>query len=853
MAWTASGLQHQREEDPHMAVVVILGLAIGLQVITALVVHRLIQVTRRSWGWVALAAVVVLLTGWRCIIILSGVFASVPTQPDLATEGLVLLISICLVSGLAGIASLVLSIQRAQQSARQTVEAALRAQQEAYETIFHAVPAEIRFKDTENRLVRVNRTAAEAEGYTVADLEGKSLWQHYPAEIAAQEYTSDQEVIKTGQPKRGVLTLQPTASGALRWVQADKLPYRDRDGNITGIIECALDITERKQAEEALSMRIEQMRSVHTIAEEITRELDFSTLLQLIVRRAADLLGAPRSVLYLWDEVTQTLCPQAWCNAGEWLRDLRLRLGEGIAGTVAQQREGLLVNDAQDSPYAYPVFVEQYGPASTMAEPLLYRDRLIGVLVVTHVDPGRFFLMPDREPLAVLAAQATIAIENARLFQESIQRQAWLTTILEINKRIATNEDMASLLAQIADEAAHLLHADGSVLRILQDDRLVAVGSTPSGPSITDALEVRLGEGVVGRTALENRVFMVTDVQTHPDMTPCQKQRAAEVGINSLLSVPVPGRRHHVMGVLSISSKSHRVFTDDETMILSAYAEQAAIAIEHARLLGTEESRTIMSERTNALLRNEIAERQRIEEEREQLITELESRTAEMERFTYTVSHDLKSPLITIQGFLGLLEKDAMAGDTERMETDIGYIRAAAATMQRLLNELLELSRIGRVINPLTEIALSELAQEAVTLVSGQITARGVQVQIAPDLPVVTGDRPRLLEVFQNLLDNAVKFMGSQPQPYINIGMRQEGEEPVYYVQDNGIGIAPRYHEKVFGLFERLDVASDGTGIGLTLVKRIIEVHGGRVWVESAGEGQGSTFCFTLPCPDTSG
>jgi signal transduction histidine kinase len=460
--------------------------------------------------------------------------------------------------------------------------------------------------------------------------------------------------------------------------------------------------------------------------------------------------------------------------------------------------------------------------------------------------------MPDREPLAVLAAQATIAIENARLFQESIQRQAWLANILEINKRIATNEDMASLLAQIADEAALLLHADGSILRILQNDRLVAVGATPFGPSITDAPEVRLGEGVIGRTALENRVFMVTDVQAHPDMTPCQKQRAAEVGINSLLSVPVPGR-HHVMGVLAISSKHHRVFTDDETMILSAYAEQAAIAIEHARLLGTEESRTIMSERTNALLRDEIAERQRIEEEREQLITELESRTAEMERFTYTVSHDLKSPLITIQGFLGLLEKDAMAGDTDRMETDITYIRAAAATMQRLLNELLELSRIGRVINPLTEIALSDLAQEAVTLVSGQITARGVQVHLAPDLPVVIGDRARLLEVFQNLLDNAVKFMGAQSQPCINIGMRQEGEEPVYYVQDNGIGIAPRYHEKVFGLFERLDIASDGTGIGLTLVKRIIEVHGGRVWVESAGEGQGSTFCFTLPGQDTGG
>jgi signal transduction histidine kinase len=345
---------------------------------------------------------------------------------------------------------------------------------------------------------------------------------------------------------------------------------------------------------------------------------------------------------------------------------------------------------------------------------------------------------------------------------------------------------------------------------------------------------------------------MVPDVQAHPDITPFRKQRAAEAGINAMLCVPVCGRQH-VLGVLAITSKQLRVFTDDETMVLSAYAEQVAIAIEHARLLAAEEERREVSERTNASLRNEIAERQRIEAERERLIIELQARSAEMERFTYTVSHDLKSPLITIQGFLGLLEKDAMAGDIERMRTDITYIQAAAATMQRLLNELLELSRIGRVVNPLTAVALSDLCQEAVTLVAGQITARGVQVHIAPDLPVVIGDRTRLLEVLQNLLDNAVKFMGSQPQPCIHVGVRREGEETVCYVRDNGIGIEPRYHEKIFGLFERLDAASGGTGIGLPLVKRIIEVHGGRIWVESIGQGQGSTFCFTLPAQGTTG
>ena len=462
-----------------------------------------------------------------------------------------------------------------------------------------------------------------------------------------------------------------------------------------------------------------------------------------------------------------------------------------------------------------------------------------------HTEPGQYFTPQDCEPLAVLATQATIAIENAHLFEDSTRRQARLATILDMNKRIAAHEDMASLLAQIAEEAKRLIGADGAILRLLRGDQLVAVGATPYGPTAAEAPEMRLGEGIAGRAALENQGFMVPDVQAHPDIAPFRKQRAAEAGVNAMLCVPFCGR-HQVLGVLSITSTQRRVFTDDEALVLSAYAEQVAIAIEHARLLAAEEERTAVLERTNLILRDEITERQRIEAERERLLAEQEARNAEMERFTYTVSHDLKSPLITIRGFLGLLEQDVIRGNVERMQTDITYIHTAAATMQRLLDELLELSRIGRVVHPLTEIPLSALAHEAVTLVGGQIAARGVQVHIAPDLPVVVGDRPRLLEVLQNLVDNAVKFMGTQTTPRIEIGCRQEEKATVYYVRDNGVGIDPRYHAKVFGLFERLEPGGDGTGIGLALVKRIIEVHGGRIWVESAGRGCGSTFCFTL-------
>ena len=225
----------------------------------------------------------------------------------------------------------------------------------------------------------------------------------------------------------------------------------------------------------------------------------------------------------------------------------------------------------------------------------------------------------------------------------------------------------------------------------------------------------------------------------------------------------------------------------------------------------------------------------------------LEARATEMERFAYTVSHDLKSPLMTIQGFLGFLRKDLEAGREERIERSIATIDKVARQMGLLLDELLELSHLGQTISRSERVSLAELAREAVDLVAGQIAEREVEIVIHDDLPVVRGDRRRLLQVLQNLLDNAVKFMGSQPRPRIEIGGSREKTRSLCSVRDNGIGIAPEAQEKVFGLFDRLDPATEGTGIGLALVDRIVRLHGGRVHVESDGAGEGSTFTFSIP------
>ena len=245
-------------------------------------------------------------------------------------------------------------------------------------------------------------------------------------------------------------------------------------------------------------------------------------------------------------------------------------------------------------------------------------------------------------------------------------------------------------------------------------------------------------------------------------------------------------------------------------------------------------------------LRSEISFRKKIEAHREALIQELEANNAELERFTYTVSHDLRSPLVTIKGFLGVLEKDIRENNTDKLDSTIQRIANAADKMEAMLSELLELSRIGRALNTLVRVPILEITQEAIELLDSRIS-ENITIKISDDLPIVYADRIRLREVMQNLIDNAIKYSSSQPNPIIEIGSKQLGNEQFIFVKDNGIGVAPQYQEKIFGLFEKLDPTTEGTGIGLALVKRIIEWHGGKIWLESAGEGKGAAFYFTIP------
>ena len=227
--------------------------------------------------------------------------------------------------------------------------------------------------------------------------------------------------------------------------------------------------------------------------------------------------------------------------------------------------------------------------------------------------------------------------------------------------------------------------------------------------------------------------------------------------------------------------------------------------------------------------------------------SELERQNAELERFTYSVSHDLRAPLVTIKGFIGLLLKDIESGKGEAIQSDVKQISHATDNMATQLDELLELSRVGRLVNPPVEIDLNEMAASVVALFSDSIAKADVDVKIDQAMPAAYGDAGRIFEVFQNLVGNAIKFAKSEDASVVEIGAEEFAGQVVCHVRDNGVGIQPEYLERVFNLFERLNPRVEGTGIGLALAKRIVEFHNGEIWAESEGPGRGSTFWFSLP------
>ncbi len=251
-----------------------------------------------------------------------------------------------------------------------------------------------------------------------------------------------------------------------------------------------------------------------------------------------------------------------------------------------------------------------------------------------------------------------------------------------------------------------------------------------------------------------------------------------------------------------------------------------------------------------AILRD-VTERKRVAAEREDMLADLTSKNAELERFTYAVSHDLKAPLATVRGLVYLFLKEAAHANGEQFRSYGGRLSQAVDTMARMIDDLLELSQIGHQSVALNEVSLNAVVRDVLDLLEGRISNAGTEMDLVDTLPSVYGDRVLLLTIFQNLIDNAVKFSASKSQPRVHINGWSDGDKVHCRVTDNGVGIPEHEQKRVFELFQRLDHEASGTGVGLASVRRAVEVLGGEIWIEPTDQGEGSTFCVTLPAVAT--
>jgi PAS domain S-box-containing protein len=513
--------------------------------------------------------------------------------------------------------------------------------------------------------------------------------------------------------------------------------------------------------------RRRQVEAVRAIGAEITQELALSTLLELIVRRAMELTGTVSGTIYLWDEAAKVLVPRVWEGLGEWMKDVRFRLGEGVPGTVAERREGIIVNEYRTSPYARPIFLECTQIMALAAEPLLYRDRLVGVINLNREEPGRPFGEEDRQILTLFGAQAAIAIENARLLEKVEAQRAHL--------------------AQLFDSALDAI--------VIADVRGNIVSWNKAAQHIFDYRP----EEVVGKSLA--------------------------------LLIPERYREAHESSLRRMGStgEPHLIRKTMEAHALQKGGREIPVELSLVTL------KTVEGTYYSSFIRDITARKQA-----EQMKAD----------FVSFATHQLRTPLAGIKWMLELA-----AQDPEMVAETRSYIQDAQASNERLIglvNDLLAASRLerGKLTVAPEEVRLEELTRSVLHDLAPVIAEKRhrVAVEAAGGVSPAWADPQLLRQVVLNLLSNAVKYtpLGGE----IAIRTQQEGTAVCWVIQDNGIGIPKEAQRHLFEKFYRAEnvqkMETEGTGLGLYLVRLIVEQCGGSVCCESE-EGKGSTFFLTLP------
>ena len=470
---------------------------------------------------------------------------------------------------------------------RKRAEEALRQSEERYRDLVEHSEDLIFTHDPNGTLLSANRALVRHLGYGRAEeLVGRrfsdflasdvlSLFDTYLDTLLKERYVQGLMKILTRDGKERILEYR----NSLR-----------TEGVATPIARgIAHDVTERVQAERALAKRTERLHALRADTLEIARELDLTTLLGLITRRAAELVGAMSGSIYLWDETAKVLSVPVWYSLGEWTRGKSLRLGEELAGTVAVRREGMIVNDYQASPYVSSLFLERTGFTAAIAEPLLYHDRLLGVLMINNEGTWQQFTEEDRSLLSLFAAEAAIAIENARLYSALADSKQQLEKLYSLGVAMQEHRTLQAALDLILKGAQTVLGFDRMNVLLVDADRtqLHAVASLGTDEPLEEIL-VPLGPdgGGIAQAFLERKDIVWEGVGPVPEEWRLAPPYSEIKALRSRCFVIVPlVVRGIAIGVLGADNKfSQRRISTETIHLLKTFAAQAAITIDDARL-----------------------------------------------------------------------------------------------------------------------------------------------------------------------------------------------------------------------------------------------------------------------------
>ena len=501
-----------------------------------------------------------------------------------------------------------------------------------------------------------------------------------------------------------------------------------------------------------------------------------------------------------------------------------------------RQCEAHIIADTEtqsDVPEAVRRMAQARGWRSNLAVPLRRAGTAIGALSVSRRDASGF--TPDEVALLqTFADQAVIAIENVRLFKELQARTAaltrsveQLTALAEVGRAVSSTLDLATVLTTIVSRAVQLSGLDGGVVFEYDDatEEFVQRAMTETGDALAEArraTRIRRGEGVLGRTAITLEPVQVADIALPGAYEGRLREILIDSGIRAVLAVPMV-REGHLIGCLGVTRNRPGEFPAETIELLRTFATQSALAIQNARLF------------------REIEQKSR----------ELEAASRHKSEFLANMSHELRTPLNAIIGFSEVLSARMFGELNEKQDEYLKDIHASGQHLLALINDILDLSKIeaGRMDLEVTDFDLTMAIDNALILVRERAARRSIALHTTIDdrLGQVQGDERKIRQVLLNLLSNAIKFTPEGGR--IEVGAKPVDGSVEVSVNDTGVGIAPEDQEAVFEEFRQVGTADkkvEGTGLGLALSRKFIELHGGKIWVKSQ-VGQGSTFTFTVP------